>query len=186
MNRYNSKLIVTAVCSCIIAILSISYAVFQKQYYTKKSQGLIRDRYNPHVIGKPLPVPRLIDFSGNVLGDSELRRGKIILVLLSSDCGACFEEGQFLRTIVDKYDNLRFYGVLLFWSDQSIDNIEEKFPMKLFFDDDSLLRQALEVKSFPLKIFLEDGIVKKIWAGTAVTPKTKGAFIKDIDELSNN
>lgn len=51
--------------------------------------------------------------------------------------------------------------------------------MKLFFDHDSLLRQALEVKAAPLKIFLEDGIVKKIWVGSSAAPEAKEAFVRD-------
>jgi hypothetical protein len=170
-----------------IAVLSISYAVSQHFYYAKRSQRIIPDGYNPHIIGKPLPNAKLVDFHGDALGDGELRHGKVILVLLSSGCDACFTEGQFLKAIVAKYSNLRFYGAIVFGSARSVDNnIEGKFPMKLFFDQDSLLRRSLEVKAVPLKIFLEDGVVKKIWTGTAVTPEVEGAFVRDMEEISSN
>ncbi|MCI0339327.1 MAG: hypothetical protein L0226_17275 [Acidobacteria bacterium] len=172
------------VVSLLIAIFSISYAVSQHFFYAKRSRQISRDSYKPDVIGKPLPELRLVDFSGNTLGDSELRHGKVILVILSSECDACFKEGQFLRTVVDKYSNLRFYGVLLFWSERSINGIEGKFPMKLYFDDNSVLQKTLEVKSVPLRIFMEDGIVKKVWTGTAGTLQGEESFVRYIEGLA--
>jgi hypothetical protein len=106
-----------------------------------------------------------------------------MLVLLSSECESCAKEGRFLKAIISKYTGLRFYGAMLFWSDRSAGDIEGKFPMKLFFDHDALLRQALEVKAVPLKIYLEEGIVKKVWAGTAVTPEAQRAFVIDLEEV---
>lgn len=56
--------------------------------------------------------------------------------------------------------------------------------MKLFFLHDSLLRQEFEVKVVPLKIFLEDGIVKKIWVGSSAVPEAEGDFVEDLKEIS--
>jgi hypothetical protein len=65
--------------------------------------------------------------------------------------------------------------------------VEGKFPtnLKLFVDEDFLLVKALEVRSVPLKIYLEDGVIKKIWSGTANNPQIEGKFLKDLDEISN-
>lgn len=138
--------------SCFIAMLSISYAVVQHIYFTKQSSQIVRNRYNPQVIGTSLPVSRLVDFSGKILSDDELRRGKVFLVLLSTDCDACLKEGQFLESIIEKYKNLRFYGALVFWQDRSVGHMEGKFPtnLKLFVDEDFLLVKSLEVRSVPL------------------------------------
>lgn len=169
--------------SCFIVMLSISYAVVQHIYFAKQSA---RKRYDPQVIGKSLPVSRLVDFSGKMLSDDELRRGKVFLVLLTADCDACLKESQFLKSIIEKYKSLRFYGALVFWQDQSINRVEGKFPtnLKLFIDEDFLLVKALEVRAVPLKIYLEDGIIKKIWSGTATNPQIEGKFIEELDEIS--
>src|SRR6266498_1294964 len=178
MNWHKSRLILVICCS--ITIFSVGFALTQHIYYAfyaKGSYPIIRHKY--------IPQARLVDVSGNFLQDNELRRGKVILVLLSSECEACLKDGQFLKAVISKYSNIRFYGALLFWSEITVDHIEDKFPMKLFYDQDALLRHGLGVKSTPMKIYLEDGDVKKVWVGTPITPQAESAFIKEIDEISS-
>src|SRR6266498_5895909 len=182
MLQYKSgKLKWVVVAFCCITLFSISFAASQYSKFSKRQQRGVHDVYNERIIGKPLPEAKLIDFNGQALGDDELRRGKVILVLLSSDCEPCYLEGQFLKPLVNKYSDLRFYGALLFWSDRSLNGVEGKFPVRLFVDQDMLLQQALEVKALPLKIFLVNGVVIKAWAGTATTPVAREAFLKDFE-----
>jgi hypothetical protein len=173
--------------SCFMAMLGISYAVVRYVYVTKKSPQIVRNRYNPEVISKPLPASRLVDLSGKMLSDDELRRGRVFLVLLSADCDACLKEGRFLESIIEKYKDLRFYGALVFWQDRSVSHLEGKFPanLKLFFDEDFIMVKALEVRSVPLKIYLEDGIIKKIWSGAVPDSQAEGKFLKELGEISN-
>jgi hypothetical protein len=98
------------------------------------------------------------------------------------------KEGRFLESIIEKYKNLRFYGALVFGRDRSLSQVEGKFPanLKLFVDEDFLLVKALEVRSVPLKIYLENGVIKKIWSGTATNQQIEGMFLKDLDEISNS
>jgi len=184
MNGHKATLLVIG--SCFIATLSVSYAAFHHFFYTRGPQQTTLARYQSQAIGKPLPDVNLANFSGEALSDDELRRGEVILVLLSSECEACFKEGRFLSDIIAKYDNLRFYGILVFWSERNISHIDGKFPMQVFFDQDSLLRHGLEVKSVPLKVFLEDGVIKKIRAGATINSQTEREFVKDLEELSRN
>ncbi len=187
MLQYKSgKLKWVVVAFCCITLFSISFAASQYSKFSKRQQRGVHDVYNERIIGKPLPEAKLIDFNGQALGDDELRRGKVILVLLSSDCEPCYLEGQFLKPLVNKYSDLRFYGALLFWSDRSPKGVEGKFPVRLFVDHDMLLQQALEVKALPLKIFLEDGVVKKVWAGTSVTSGARDAFCRDLEEATKS
>ena len=188
MLQYKSgklRWVVVALCCC-IALFSLSFAASQYFYFSKREQGGVHDAYNERIIGKRLPEAKLIDLNGHALGDNELRDGKVMLVLLSSDCEPCSMEGQFLKTLVNKYSDLRFYGALLFWSDRSLNGVEGKFPVRLFVDQDMLLQQALEVKALPLKIFLEDGVVKKVWAGTSVTSGARDAFCRDLEEATKS
>lgn len=172
--------------SCFIATLSFSYAASQHFYYAKRLQGANRDKYNHDIINAELPVTKLIDFQGNLQSDDELRQGQVILVLLSSECSVCLEEGEQLKEIIGRHENLKFYGALLFWSDNNIHQIVDKFPLKVFLDHDSSLRKALGVKAVPIKIYLEDGVVKKVWTGGLINPKTKNTFIKDLEDIPVN
>lgn len=172
--------------SCFIAMLSISYAVVQHIFYTRQSSQMVRSKYDPEVVGKPLPTNRLTDLSGKMLSDDELRRGKVFLVFLTPDCEACLKEGWYLEPIIDKYKNLRFYGALVHQWDISADALGGKFPsnLKLFVDKDSLLLEALKARAFPLKIYLENGIIRNIWIGTPSSPQVEGKFLEELDEIS--
>jgi len=172
--------------SCFIAMLSISYAVTQHIYFKRQSSQIVHSKYNPEVVGKPLPTHRLTDLSGKMLGDDELRRGKVFLVLLTVDCEACLKEGRFLEPIIDKYKNLRFYGALVFQQDISAEALKGKFPsnLKLFVDKDSLLLRGLKARAFPLKIYLENGVIRNIWAGTPNSPQVEGKFLEELGEIS--
>ena len=172
--------------SCCIALFSISFAASQYLYFSKRQQRGIHEAYDERIIGQPLPVANLIDFNGNALGDGELRGGKVVLVLLSPDCEPCSMEVQFLKKLVNRYSDLRFYGALLFWSDRSLKGVEGEFPVKVFVDQDMLLQRTLDVKVLPLKIFLKDGVVKKVWAGTSTTPEAREAFCKDLEEVTKS
>jgi len=187
MKQYKSvKLRCIVVGSCCIALFSISFAASQYFHFSKIQQRGVHDAYDERIIGQPLPAAELIDFNGHALGDGELRSGKVVLVLLSPDCQPCSMEGQFLETLVNRYSDLRFYGALLFWSDRSLKGVEGKFPVKLFVDKGMLLQQALEVKALPLKILLENGVVKKVWAGTSVTSGARDAFCRDLEEATKS
>lgn len=180
--RLNKAKLAVAI-SFFVATLCVSYAVSQHFFYARKAQQISRNRYRSSIINEPLPSFRLVDFAGTSLDGDELRRGKVILVLLSSECDACIKEGMFLKKIVGKYEALRFYGVLMFWSDYSIDKVEANFPIKLFFDEHSLLRKSFEIKSVPIKLFVENGIVRKVWTGAATNSQIESAFIRDLEEL---
>ena len=172
--------------SCFITMLSISYALVQHIYFTKQSSQIVHRKYNPEVVGKPLPTNRLTDLSGKILSDDELLRGKVFLILLTADCEACLKDGRFLEPIIEKYKNLRFYGALVSHQDISADTLKGKFPpnLKLFVDKDSLLLRALKVQAFPLKIYMENGVIKNIWTGTPGSPKIEGEFLDELDEIS--
>src|SRR5262245_64335917 len=101
MEHYKSgKLRWVVVALCCIALFSLSFAASQYFYFSKKEQGGVHDVYNERIIGQPLPAAKLIDSDGHALSDRELRGGKVVLVLLSSDCETCLREGEVLETCV--------------------------------------------------------------------------------------
>jgi len=182
--KWSKSKLITGV-ACFVALFSIGYAGFQHYHHAKQLQRIDWSEVQlSHTVGTSLPDVRLVDLSGNAIKYNELRQGKVILVLLSSECDACLKEGQFLKSVVDKYPNIRFYSVLIFWSDQSIDHFKDKFPLKLFLDQDSRLRQAFEVKAVPVKLFLEDGVIRKTWIRARFNSRNENEFVKDLETIS--
>ncbi len=183
--RQKQKLILAG--CCLVSVCSIIFAVTQQILFARKAPQVIRKiGYNVELIGKPLPNIELANFSGKTLGDGEFRKGKVLITLLSPECESCLVEGKFLGTVIEKYSNFRFYGVLVFWKGEDISKTGEKFPisLKLFLDKDYAFVKALGVKSVPLKIYLEDGITTKIWQGASNTQKNELSFLNDLDEIS--
>lgn len=141
---------------------SIFFILFHSQAQEPKQPSLPEEVHN-----RPLPESSLVDLSGAELQSSELRRGKVVLVMATSECSLCLEESRFLSTLVNKRSDVRFYGVVPYGIDKEVlKDAADKFPFKVFFDEGYRLRRALKVNRVPVKIYLEDGIVKKTWVGS--------------------
>ena len=133
--------------------------------------------------GKPLPAAELIDESNHVLPDSELRRGRLMLVFVTTDCDACMKESEFLSSVVEKHNNIPFYGVVSFGDKEtSLREGKEKFPFKLLYDQNHRLAGQLGVVRVPIKVYVEDGIIKKSWGGATVNDEAKATFTKWLEE----
>jgi thiol-disulfide isomerase/thioredoxin len=132
----------------------------------------------------PLPEAKLIDESNQQLPDSELKHGRLILVFITSECDACMKESQFLRTVVGKYNKIPFYGVVSFGEkDVALREAKDKFPFKVFYDEHLQLAGPLGITRVPVKLFVEDGVIKKAWGGATVDDQAKADFIKWLDDL---
>lgn len=128
-------------------------------------------------LGRVLPEVKLVDSSGAQLTNEELRHGRVVLVVVTPDCSSCLEESQFLSTVVDMRKDVRFYGVLPFAAEKdALKSAEGKFPFRVFLDQGFTLSDALTIREVPIKIFLEDGIVKKTWIGSTTFYKAEGDF----------
>jgi len=60
---------------------------------------------------------------------------------------------------------------------------QDKYCLETFFDQGSMLAKKLEVYQVPLKVFLEDGIIKKIWVEATVTDQRRSEFQNWLKEL---
>src|ERR1044072_4974467 len=79
--------------------------------------------------GNSLPSAELVDESNQLLADSQLRNGRVILVFSSADCDACQKKSEFLKDLVNKRTDIRFYGVISFGDKEtSLRGAKEKFP----------------------------------------------------------
>jgi peroxiredoxin len=135
-------------------------------------------------VGKPLPEAILVDRAGTQLSDEQLRHGKVVLVFLSTQCGPCTKEGEFLRSVMNRRQDVSFYGIVsLGEKDAVLQESEKLFPFKTFFDKDALLANNFGIARVPIKVFLEDGVVKQTWGGASKSEEVQADFIEWLDRV---
>jgi hypothetical protein len=134
-------------------------------------------------IGRPLPRADLVDLRGNPLSDETLRTGRVMLVFVSLECSACQNETQFLKTVVGTRDDIRYYGIASLGSKKADEEAEKEFPFKLYFDKGMRLASGLGITKIPIKVFVEDGMIKKAWGGASSEEETRLAFVQWLNEL---
>jgi hypothetical protein len=161
-----------------IILFGFSFVLFYRFFYQRlQPQTPPQPTLSASVLDKPFPQSHLIDLSGKELESTALQHGKVVLVLVTPECGMCREEGQFLSTVVGRRSDVRFYGVVpLGESKEVLKDAEDKFPFKVYFDDSALLRRELAVNRVPAKLYLEDGIIKKTWVGSTAYYHTEDEF----------
>ena len=152
-------------------------------FYTRNDD---RNKAAPEPVnsGDSLPAAELVDESNQVLADSQLKSGKVVLVFITPDCDACLRESEFLKNLVSKRSDVRFYGVVSFGDmKNSLRDAKQKFPFEVFYDRGFRLKGQLGINRVPIKIFVENGIMKKSWGGATVDEKKKAAFIRWLTEV---
>jgi len=157
-----------------------SFVFFYLRNQQKSASQSATKSKTPH----PLPAAKLIDESNQQLPDSELRHGRLFLVFVTAECDACMKESEFLRTLVEKYNKIPFYGVVSFGEkDVVLREAKDKFPFKVFYDEQFQLAGPLGISRVPVKLYVEDGVIKKAWGGATVSDQAKADFIKWLDDL---
>ena len=120
-------------------------------------------------VDKPLPEARLADLEGREVSADELRRGRYLLVFLTTGCSPCVDEADNISRLLEgDASQPRVYGVGIESPARVAGFVKEhdyKFPFLL--DKDSGLRESLGVRIFPSKFLVEDGVVKTAWYGKA-------------------
>lgn len=117
----------------------------------------------------PLPEAKLFNLDSEILPDADLRKGKVVLIFVSPTCEACQAEGEFLKNLVEKRNDVKFYGVVSLGKPEKVlEASQGKFPFKIFYDGENLLTSKLGIRKVPIKIYLEDGVIKKVWGGATV------------------
>lgn len=132
----------------------------------------------------PLPEAHLVDLAGADLPDEALRKGKVILVFVSPGCDACQTESEFLKKVAGKRNDVSFFGVVSFGEPKTaLAQIGEMgLPFKVYFDDGHRLSGKLGVKRVPIKIFVEDGVIKKMWGGATNSTDEEASFIEWLEK----
>ena len=128
-------------------------------------------------INQALPPAELVNIVGTRLDDQRLRHGKVVLVFTLTSCKPCDQENEFLRTVIHSRKDVNFFYVIPMGVKADVlREAEEKYAFETFFDEGSMLAKELEVYQVPLKVFLQDGVIKKTWVEATVTAQRQANF----------
>lgn len=169
----------------VIFFLAIVFCAGFFFFYNRiqRSQSQERDS-SKSLINKAFPHAQLLDTDGSKVDEQILRRGKTVVVFVTLDCDACARESEFLQTIVDRRGDVTFYGLIpLGKRPDSKDIAEKKFPFRVFYDESNSFVSSMGINRVPVKVFLENGIIKKGWIGAALSDEAKTSFVEWLDNL---
>ena len=177
--RSSKKVIwISSLAILFVLVFCTAFVVF----YTRNNRN--KAAREPVNSGNSLPSADLVDESNQRLADSQLKNGRVVLVFITSDCDACQKESEFLKGLVNKRADVRFYGVISFGDmENSLREAKRKFPFEVFYDRGFRLAGQLGIKRVPIKIFVDNGIIKKSWGGATVDEKAKADFIRWLSEV---
>jgi peroxiredoxin len=163
------------------AVSCVGFVFFYNRI--QRSQAVPSDT-SKSLINKPLPHAQLVDVYGSKVDEQVLRSGRVVLVFVTTDCDACGAEAKFLQTLLGRRKDVAFYGLVPFGSHpDSPDTAKKMFPFRIFYDEDNSFVHTMGLNRVPVKVFLEDGIIKKGWIGAALTDKAKQSFVEWLDGL---
>lgn len=113
-----------------------------------------------------------------------MKSGRVVLVFITADCDACRKESEFLKDLVSKRADIRFYGVISFGDmESSLRTAKQKFPFAVFYDREFRLASQLGINRVPIKIFVDNGVIKKSSGGATIDEKAKADFIRWLTEV---
>jgi hypothetical protein len=161
--------------SLLIAVFGVSFFFFYRRAEKNPSkQPLI---LTSAVINQPLPKANLVNISGKLLDDEKLRRGRVVLVFTMTDCVPCDDENEFLKTVIGIRKDVSFIYVIPFGNkEQSLKLAQSKYAVETFFDSGSMLSRSLQLYQVPIKVFVEDGTIKKTWLDATVDSQGQAEF----------
>jgi hypothetical protein len=71
---------------------------------------------------------------------------------------------------------VRFIYVLPFGDKQHLKRARRKYALEPFFDQGSSLSRNLELYQVPIKVYLEDGVIRKTWLDATVNDERRADF----------
>ena len=167
-------------------VFCAGFVFFYNRIQRTKAEAMAEEpaKSSKSLIDKPWPQAKLVDARGATVDEQILRTGRVIVVFVTADCEACATESKFLETLIGRRKDVTFYGLVPFGGrPDSPDEVEKKFPFKVFYDAESSFVRSMGINRVPVKVFLENGIIKKGWIGAAQTDQAKSSFTEWLDGL---
>src|SRR5262252_1317816 len=133
MNQWLKNVILLAIIFS-LSFLTVSYYLRKNRARAEAAKSLEGNSeltISSAINNAPLPQCELVNKKGAGLSEQDLRRGKVMLVLVSVTCNFCIQEGEFLRTRMAEHKDIRFYGVVSFGTESDLLTAEHRFPFEL-------------------------------------------------------
>jgi len=93
------------------------------------------------------------------------------------DCNSCDQENEFLKTVVNTDKGVNFIYIIPFGNkEETLKLAHEKYALEPFFDEGSMLARKLQLRQVPIKVFVEDGIIKQTWIDAILTSEEQSDF----------
>ena len=93
------------------------------------------------------------------------------------DCGPCDQENEFLKTVAGNRKDVSFFYVIPFGNKGLVlKSGQSKYRLEPFYGDGSNLARTLEIYQVPIKVFVEDGIIRKTWIHATVDNERQAEF----------
>jgi peroxiredoxin len=144
----------------------------------------LRNQVQPISIanGTPLPHGFLVNIDTRRDEYSNVTRGKVLLVFITTGCDACRKELLNLSQAAPSLkSSVQVYGVGIEDPDEVKNFVQDKhegFPILL--DHGAYILARLGFKYMPTKVLLNDGRVSRIWYGSS---PNAAVLIKDVGEV---
>jgi hypothetical protein len=168
-----------------LKLLVLAFLVFPIAFML--SYAFLGSKERNIYLNQPLPAVTLVNSSGERLTPELLHAGRLVLVFVSPTCRPCQVESEYLRTFVGQKDSPTFLGIISFGEKLASLELSEKiFPFKVFYDEGSELFAKMNIRIVPTKVYLENGIVRKVWRGAAHDIESKKEFSQWIEGASPN
>ena len=116
---------------------------------------------------KNFPDTDLTSYDSKLKLNSEVKRGKVLLVYMQTGCPGCKLQADVLR----RADLQKKFGIKVYLvgyetsEDWTKFNEEHKLNFPVFRDKDHTLRKTLEVGSFPFNFLVNNGKIERSWRG---------------------
>jgi hypothetical protein len=187
MDMSKRLLTIAGVIFFFVAVFCAGFVFFYNRIQRTKAETRtesVSDSSSASLINKPLPRAQLVDAHGAKIDEQILRTGKVIVVFVTADCDACATESKFLQTLIGRRGDVTFYGLVPFGTrPDSSSEVAKKFPFEVFYDEENSYVMTMGINRVPVKVFLEDGIIKRGWIGAAQTDQAKSSFTEWFDNL---
>lgn len=134
------------------------------------------------VTNTPLPAGKLTDF--NTVKDfaPEVRDGKVLLILLATECGSCQNEVQIISESPVLLDQkVKIFGVAR-ENKIKVQEFARRFNLNIpvLIDEKGELFSQLQVKCTPTNLLVKDGIIENVLIGS---PKDSETLAKDLNSF---
>lgn len=150
----------------ILVVILMAFAFWNLGYFAQAESSRLPNA--DHVLGQSLSQFKLLDDQRKEISISEISDKRILLVFLSTGCGACKKEVKSISEKISKLSTVPVYGIS-FETPESIESfIQEnniKFP--ILRDTDGNLFKTLKINYFPTECLIENGTVVKAWVGSS-------------------